>query len=130
MPSTLSGPTNGRRLRSCVIETLIPVQHPGDIVVMDNLPAHRVAGVREVIEAAGVRLLYLPFHRSGFKPIERVFAKLKALLRSAATRTIPNLWAAIQQAFRRRSAATTSPQPATRTARLSLPDRSSFNATR
>ncbi len=52
MPSSLDGPTNGRRFRSYVTETLIPVRHPGDIVVMDNLPAHRVAGVREAIEAA------------------------------------------------------------------------------
>ena len=95
------GPMNGTRFRSYVAETLRPVLHPGDIVVMDNLPAHKVAGVREAIEAAGAWLLYLPSYSPDFNPIEQVFAKLKALLRSAAARTIPDLWAAIRQAFTR-----------------------------
>ncbi|GJD58426.1 hypothetical protein MTDSW087_02416 [Methylobacterium dankookense] len=82
-------------------ETLVPVLQPGDIVVMDNLPAHKVAGVQDAIEAAGARLLYLPSYSPDFNPIEQVFAKLKALLRSAAARTIPDLWAAIRQAFTR-----------------------------
>jgi transposase len=72
------GPTNGRRFRSYVSETLVPVLHPGDIVVMDNLPAHKVAGVREAIEAAGARLLYLPSYSPDLNPIEQAFAKLKA----------------------------------------------------
>jgi transposase len=97
----LDGPTNGTRFRSYVTDTLIPVLHPGDIVVMDNLPAHKVAGVREAIEAAGARLLYLPSYSPDLNPIEQAFAKLKALLRSAAARTIPDLWAAIRQAFAR-----------------------------
>ena len=95
------GPTNGTRFRNYVTETLAPVLHPGDIVVMDNLPAHKVAGVREAIEAAGARLLYLPSYSPDLNPIEQAFAKLKALLRSAAARTIPDLWAAIRQAFTR-----------------------------
>lgn len=95
------GPTNGTRFRSYVTETLIPVLHPGDIVVMDNLPAHKVAGVREGIEAARARLLYLPSYSPDLNPIEQAFAKLKALLRSAAARTIPDLWAAIREAFTR-----------------------------
>jgi transposase len=95
------GPTNGMRFRSYVSETLVPVLHLGDIVVMDNLPAHKVAGVREVIEAAGARLLYLPSYSPDLNPIEQAFAKLKALLRSAAARTIPDLWTAIRQAFTR-----------------------------
>jgi len=95
------GPMNGTRFRSYVAETLRPVLHPGDIVVMDNLPAHKVAGVREAIEAAGAWLLYLPSYSPDFNPIEQVFAKLQALLRSAAARTIPDLWAAIRQAFTR-----------------------------
>ncbi len=74
---------------------------PGDIVVMDNLPAHKAAGVQDAIEAAGARLLYLPSYSPDFNPIEQVFAKLKALLRGAAARTIPDLWAAIRQAFAR-----------------------------
>ena len=95
----LDGPTNGTRFRSYVTETLVPVLQPGDIVVMDNLPAHKVAGVQAAIEAAGARLLYLPSYSPDFNPIEQAFAKLKALLRSAAARTIPDLWAAIRQAF-------------------------------
>jgi transposase len=97
----LDGPTNGRRFCSYVTEALIPVLQPGDIVVMDNLPAHKVAGVQAAIEAAGARLLYLPSYSPDFNPIEQAFAKLKALLRNAATRTIPDLWTAIQQAFTR-----------------------------
>jgi transposase len=72
---------------------------PGDVVVMDNLPAYKVAGVQDAIEATGALLPYLPSYSPDFNPIEQVFAKFKALLRSAAARTIPDLWAAIRQAF-------------------------------
>lgn len=65
----LDGPTNGRRFCSYVTETLVPVLHPGDIVVINNLPAHKVAGVRDAIEAAGARLLYLPSYSPDFNPI-------------------------------------------------------------
>src|SRR6195952_6104206 len=65
------GATNGTRFRSYVTETLIPVLHPGDTVVMDNLQAHKVAGVREAIEAAGARLLYLPPYSPDLNPIEQ-----------------------------------------------------------
>ena len=82
----LDGPTNGRRFCSSVTETLVPVLHPGDVVVMGNLPAHKVAGVQDAIEAVGARLLYLPSYSPDFNPIEQAFAKLKALLRSAAAR--------------------------------------------
>ncbi|SEP40390.1 DDE superfamily endonuclease [Methylobacterium sp. UNC300MFChir4.1] len=68
---------------------------------MDNLPAHKVAGVQDAIEVAGARLLYLPSYSPDFNPIEQAFAKLKVLLSSAAARTIPDLWAAIRQAFTR-----------------------------
>ena len=57
---------------------------PGDVVIMDNLPAHKSAGVRDAIEAAGARLLYLPPYSPDFNPIENAFAKLKALLRAKA----------------------------------------------
>ena len=95
------GPTNGTRFRSYITEILVPALRPGDSVVMDNLQAHKVAGVREAIEAAGARLLYLPPYSPDLNPIEQAFAKLKALLRSAAARTLPDLWAAIRQAFTR-----------------------------
>ena len=93
--------TNGQRFRSYVTETLVPVLKRGDTVILDNLPAHKVAGVREAVEAVGARLLYLPPYSPDFNPIEQAFAKLKALLRSAAARTVPDLRATIRQAFSR-----------------------------
>lgn len=95
------GPTNGKRFRGYVADTLLPVLKPGDTVILDNLQAHKVAGVREVIEAVGARLLYLPPYSPDLNPIEQAFAKLKALLRSAAARTVPDLWDAIEKAFSR-----------------------------
>src|SRR5690606_822622 len=74
---------------------LAPELRPGDgdIVVMDNLPAHnKISGVREAIEKVGARLLFLPPYSPDFNPIENAFAKLKALLRKAAARTIDELW--------------------------------------
>ena len=68
---------------------------------MDNLAAHKVAGVRQSIEAAGARLLYLPAYSPDFNLIENAFAKLKALLRTTAARTVPDLWTAIRDAFTR-----------------------------
>ena len=62
---------------------------------MDNLPAHRISGVREAIEKAGARLLFLPPYSPDFNPIEMAFSKLKALLRKAAARTIEDLWSAV-----------------------------------
>ena len=95
------GATNGRRFRSYVTATLVPVLRPGDTVILDNLQAHKVVGVREAIEAAGARLLYLPPDSPDFNPIEQAFAKLKHLLRTAAARTVPDLWDAIRRAFTR-----------------------------
>lgn len=102
------GATNGQRFRSYVTDTLVPVLKRGDTVILDNLPAHKVAGVRQAVEAAGARLLYLPPYSpepkdrvSDFNPIEQAFAKLKALPRSAAARTVPDQRATIRQAFSR-----------------------------
>src|SRR5512132_1382852 len=69
-----------------------PALRPGDIVVMDNLAAHKVAGIRDAVEATGARLVYLPPYSPDLNPIELAFAKLEALLRQAAERTIPTLW--------------------------------------
>jgi transposase len=98
-PMVLDGPMNGDAFLAYVDQALVPELTPGDIVVMDNLPAHKVAGVREAIEAVGARLLYLPPYSPDFNPIEMAFSKLKALLRKAAARTIPDLWEAIKQAI-------------------------------
>lgn len=71
---------------------LVPTLASGDVVIMDNLPAHKAAGVRNAIEAAGASLLYLPPYSPDFNPIENAFAKLKALIRAKAERTISALW--------------------------------------
>ncbi|CAO4157336.1 IS630 family transposase [Methylorubrum extorquens] len=93
------GATNGKRFRAYVTGTLVPVLKRGDTVILDNLGAHKVAGAREAIQAAGAKLLYLPPYSPDFNPIEQVFAKLKADLRKAAARTLPDLRAAIRSAF-------------------------------
>lgn len=93
------GATNGERFRAYVTDILVPALKRGDTVVLDNLQSHKVAGVREAIEAAGARILYLPAYSPDFNPIEQAFAKLKALLRTAAARTVPDLWQAIKNAF-------------------------------
>lgn len=94
------GATSGERFLAYVSDTLVPVLKRGDTVILDNLSVHKVAGVRETIEAAGARLLYLPAYSPDFNPIEQAFAKLKALLRTAAARTVPDLWTAIRNAFK------------------------------
>jgi transposase len=91
----LDGPMNANGFRAYVEQVLVPSLSPGDIVVMDNLPAHKVAGIREAIEAAGAKLLYLPAYSPDLNPIEMAFAKLKALLRKAAKRTRDDLWQAV-----------------------------------
>lgn len=77
----------------------MPTLRPGDIVVMDNLPAHKAAGAREIIQAADASLLYFPTYSPDFNPIEMAFAKLKAFLRKVAARTIPDLWDAVARAI-------------------------------
>jgi transposase len=98
-PWVLDGPMNGKAFLVYVREVLVPTLHPGDIVVMDNLPAHKVAGVRTAIEAVGARRCLLPPYSPDLNPIENAFAKLKAILRRAAARTIPALWDAIRNAL-------------------------------
>ena len=94
-PWLLDGPMDGEAFLVYVRRVLQPELKPGNIVIMDNLPAHKVSGVREAIEAGGARLLYLPPYSPDFNPIEMAFSKLKALLRKAATRTLEDLWAAV-----------------------------------
>jgi transposase len=97
-PMVLDGPMNADAFRAYVRHVLAPTLRSGDIVVMDNLPAHKPADIRTLIEAAGARLLYLPPYSPDFNPIENAFAKLKAILRKAATRTVTDLWNAIGKA--------------------------------
>ena len=94
-PMVLDSPMNGTAFLAYVQQVLVPELKPGDIVIIDNLSAHKGCQVRDVIEAAGARLLYLPPYSPDFNPIENAFAKLKALLRKAAERTVEGLWRAI-----------------------------------
>lgn len=101
-PLVLDGPMDGECFLAYVEQILAPTLRPRDVVVMDNLPAHRVKGVRSAIERAGAKLLYLPPYSPDFNPIEQAFSKFKALLRKAAARTLHDLWntiAAILPAF-------------------------------
>jgi transposase len=98
-PCVFDGAINGARFLAYVEQALAPTLRAGDVVVLDNLRAHKVKGVREAIEARGARLLYLPPYSPDLNPIELVFAKLKALLRTAARRTVDALWRAIGHAL-------------------------------
>jgi transposase len=75
-PMILDGPMDGSAFRAYVTQVLVPELAPGDTVIMDNLPAHKVRGVRDAIEAAGAKLIYLPPYSPDFNPIEMAFAKL------------------------------------------------------
>jgi transposase len=94
-PFVLDGPINRDAFEVYVAKVLVPELRAGDIVIMDNLSSHKGLRVREEIESAGARLLYLPPYSPDFNPIEKAFSKLKALLRKAAERTVEGLWTAI-----------------------------------
>lgn len=94
-PYVLDGAMDGLTFRAWIEQMLAPKLESGDIVIMDNLPAHKVQGVRQAIEAKGAELRYLPPYSPDLNPIEQAFAKLKALLRTAAERTIEGLWSTI-----------------------------------
>lgn len=94
-PFVYDGAMNGTVFLAYVEQVLVPTLKPGDIVVMDNLPAHKPAGVREAIERAGATLAFLPPYSPDFNPIENAFAKLKAILRARAERSISALWDAV-----------------------------------
>ena len=98
-PMVLDGPMDGAAFLAYVEQVLVKELKPGDIVVMDNLPAHKVTGVRQALESVGAHLLYLPPYSPDFNPIEMAFSKLKAILRKAAARTIDDLWNAIAHAI-------------------------------
>ena len=98
-PCVFDGPINGESFRAYVEQQLVKVLKPGDIVVMDNLPAHRSPAIRAAIEATGASLHYLPPYSPDFNPIEMAFAKLKATLRKAAARTVDELWNALRDAL-------------------------------
>jgi len=94
-PLVLDGPMNGPTFLAYVEQFLCPTLSPGDTVILDNLSSHKVAGVRSAIEATGAAIRYLPPYSPDFNPIEKLFAKLKTLLRKAAPRTVDSLWKTI-----------------------------------
>jgi transposase len=86
------GPINGEGFLACVEQFLVPTLVPGDIVVLDNLGSHKSPSVRKAIRAVGAKVFFLPPYSPDLNPIEQVFAKLKALLRKAAERTVQATW--------------------------------------
>jgi transposase len=91
-PCVFDGPMTGEMFRAYVEQMLAPSLRREDVVVLDNLPAHKVIGIHEAIRAVGASVFYLPAYSPDLNPIEQLFAKLKALLRTAAVRTRDALW--------------------------------------
>jgi transposase len=96
-PMVIDGAMNGDIFLAYVQQQLVPTLCRGDFVVMDNLPSHKKAGVREAIESADATLVYLPPYSPDLNPIELSFSKLKALLRKSGERTVESLWNRIGQ---------------------------------
>ena len=100
-PMVVDGAVNGAVFRAYVGQVLVPELRRGDVVVMDNLSAHKAPAVREWIEKAGAEVLYLPPYSPDLNPIEKAWAKLKQLLRAAQARTKETLDQAITEALPR-----------------------------
>jgi len=97
---TIPSATDGEVFRTYVEQLLCPKLQPGDVVVMDNLSAHKVRGIRELIAARAARLLYLPPYSPDLNPIEKAWFKLKEFLRAAKARTAEALDQAITEALK------------------------------
>ncbi len=91
-PTVRDSAMNGVAFLAYIEQALAPTLNPGDVVIMDDLPAHKAAGVRQAIEATGATLTYLPLYSPDFNPIEMAFAKLKSLIRAKAERSVSTLW--------------------------------------
>jgi transposase len=98
-PMLLDAPMDGECFLAWIEQMLVPALKPGQLVIMDNLPAHKIAGVRQAIEAGGAGLLYLPPYSPDFNPIENAFAKFKSLVRKAKARTLDALETAAAHAL-------------------------------
>ena len=94
-PCVFDGAINGARFRGWVEQMLAPTLRPNDIVLLDNLSSHKIAGIQEAIAGQGAQLVYLPPYSPDLNPIEQAFAKFKAVLRQAAERTCEGLWQTI-----------------------------------
>ena len=98
-PMTLDGAMTGAAFLAYVEQLLVPTLSKGDIVIMDNLPAHKPPAIREAIEKTGAHFAFLPPYSPDFNPIEMAFSKIKAHLKKAAARTVTTLWEAIRDAI-------------------------------
>ena len=94
-PWVIDGPINGETFLLYIEKILAPTLSPGDVVVLDNLGSHKGKAARAILRAKGAHLIFLPPYSPDLNPIEMAFAKLKALLRARAVRTIDALWRAI-----------------------------------
>ena len=94
-PYVLDGAVNAQLFVAYVEQVLVPTLQRDDIVIMDNLPVHKVPAVRRAIEAAGAQLLFLPPYSPDLNPIEMVFSKMKSVLRREANRSVDALWRAL-----------------------------------
>ena len=104
---------NGDAFRAYVEQVLVPELNKGDVVIMDNLPAHKVGTIKTMIEDTGARFLYLPPYSPDFYPIEIAISKLNAILRKTSARTINELWLVIAEGiekFPAKDAEITSPR--------------------
>jgi transposase len=91
-PLLIDRPINSDLFRVWVEQMLVPVLQPADMIVLDNLGSHKVAGIEEAIHAAGAQLVYLPPYSPDYTPVAQVFSKLKSLLRKATAHTVNDLW--------------------------------------
>ena len=98
-PMTLDGAMTGAAFLAYVEQVLAQTLMPGDIVILDNLPAHKPSAIREAIEDTGACVLFLPPYSPDFNPIEMAFSKIKALLKKTAARSVHALWDAIRDAI-------------------------------
>jgi len=98
-PMTLDGAMSGAAFLAYVEQVLVPTLRPGDVVILDNLPAHKPVEIARAIERVGAELRFLPPYSPDFNPIELAFSKIKALLKKAAARTREDLWEAIRNAI-------------------------------
>ena len=98
-PLVLSGAVNGNIFYGYIAQCVVPTLTPGDILFMDNLSAHKVAGIETLIEACGAHLIYLPPYSADFNPIELAWSKVKTSLRRLKARTFPDLIKALKQAL-------------------------------
>ena len=98
-PLMLSGAVNGSVFYGYIAQCVVPTLQPGDVLFMDNLSAHKVAGIEALIEAQGAQLIYLPPYSPDFNPIELAWSKVKTILRRLKARTFPDLMAALKQAL-------------------------------